>query len=74
MTDHTYPVSYRLERNDPPLSAEEAAEEALEGMGSCDAAVVLSILFPEDGSYWCLRRSRRFQPRRCFVRPGPGPR
>lgn len=55
---HEYKLSYRLDRNDPPIDTEEARRRAEEdGLGSCDAAVLLSILFPEDGSYSMLLRS-----------------
>lgn len=55
---HKYGVSYRLECNDPPMEVEEARRRAEEeGLGSCDAAVLLSILFPEDGSYSVMLQS-----------------
>lgn len=54
---HEYSLSYRLVRNDPPLSKEEAKAKTEEGYGSCDAAVVMAILYPEDGSYSVLLSS-----------------
>lgn len=58
MPTQTYPLSYLLRINDPPLSVEDAKQQAQEGFGACDAVVLLSVLYPPDGSYSLLVRSR----------------
>jgi hypothetical protein len=61
MTDkpeHLYKVSYKIETNDPPITADQARERAEQGWGACDAVLMASILFPEDGSYSVLFASR----------------
>lgn len=48
--DHLYRLSYALRVNDPPLTAEQARAQVAE-FGACDAVILMSILFPADGSY-----------------------
>jgi len=48
MNNHTYKLRYKLE----PWtgSADEARAQTKEGWGACDAMLVASIIYPEDGS------------------------
>jgi hypothetical protein len=47
MADHKYRLTYDVEAHPEGLSPDELEE----GEGACDAAVILSMLYPEDGSY-----------------------
>lgn len=54
MSDHKYKLSYKVVEvrgNGEGITAEQAKEVAKEGYGSCDAVLICSIIFPEDGSY-----------------------
>lgn len=51
MAEHKYRLSYRLDPLDPPLGKEEVIKRQEEGFGACDAMLVASIIYPEDGSY-----------------------
>lgn len=48
---HRYKLRYRMERKPEGISKEEATAAAKDGWGACDAALICSIIFPEDGSY-----------------------
>lgn len=50
-TEHKYRLSYKLEPlPDGGITAEEAKARAKDGHGACDAMLVASIIYPEDGS------------------------
>lgn len=49
-SSRTYPITYELTQQDPPLTKEEVRELG-RNVGAADALIVLSIIFPEDGSY-----------------------
>lgn len=42
-----YPLTYELRSEDPPLTRAEIEPER----GACDAAILLSLIYPEDGSF-----------------------
>lgn len=49
----TYPLTYDLRREDPPLSKEDLDKQSERGndRGACDAAILISIMYaPEGGS------------------------
>lgn len=58
LPEHVYDLSYVLRVNKPGLNTEEAQKQAEEGWGACNAAILLSILFPPDGSYSMMLMSK----------------
>ena len=66
MKAHKYPLTYDLRAEDPPLTRAEleAAGVVLSplgvatGRGACDAAILLSLTYPEDGSFAMLLVSK----------------
>ncbi len=54
MTNRRYPLTYDLRAEDPPLEKDDI--EA--GRGACDAAILLSLIYPADGSFSMLIVSR----------------
>jgi len=43
-----YPITYNIKRHDPPLEKDEVIEKEL---GGCDSIIIISQIYPEDGSY-----------------------
>jgi hypothetical protein len=58
MGQHPYHLKYRLDAFPEGFSVEEAKAAVEDGFGSCDAMLLASIIFPEDGSYSCLFMSK----------------
>lgn len=54
----TYPLGYTVKRFDPPKTKAQLAAIGDDDLGACDALVVMSILYPDDGSYSMLPLSR----------------
>jgi len=50
MSDHRYTLQYRLDEFPEGFSVEDAAAAVEQGFGSCNAAVLISILNFPDGS------------------------
>jgi hypothetical protein len=48
MAEHRYPLSYTLKREDPPLTKDQIDTNEI---GASDAVVILSMIYPEDGSF-----------------------
>jgi hypothetical protein len=58
MPGHLYRLKYRLDHHPEGFTKEEAQEAGEEGFGSCDKAVLISIIEPEDGSLSTLFLSK----------------
>lgn len=54
MNEQRYPLTYELRGEDPPLTRAEIEP----GRGACDAVILLSLLYPEDGSFSLLIASK----------------
>jgi hypothetical protein len=54
MSERRYPITYEVTFQDPPLDRLAIPK----GHGACDAVVILSLLYPEDGSFSMLPMSR----------------
>lgn len=60
MNERRYPVTYNVERLDPPLTQiqiDAGYEAEADLFGAADAVVVLSMLYPQDGSFGVLINS-----------------
>ena len=51
MNERRFPLTYELRAEDPPLTADEIMAM---GRGGCDAMILLSMLYPADGSFSLL--------------------
>jgi hypothetical protein len=51
---HKYKLLYKLEGKPEGFGVDEAKAKAEEGFGSCDAMLLASLIYPEDGSFSCL--------------------
>ena len=49
--NHKYKLRYKIERKPEGFTVDEAKAMSKEGYGACDAVLLASIIFPEDGSY-----------------------
>ena len=58
MAGHLYKLQYRLDEHPEGFDVEAAKAAAEDGFGSCDAMLMASLIFPEDGSYSCLFMSK----------------
>jgi hypothetical protein len=50
MSARRYPLTYEVRAEDPPLTPAEIEP----GRGACDAAILLSLVYPDDGSFSLL--------------------
>ena len=61
--ERPYPLTYDLRREDPPVTALQLEKQAQRGddRGACDAAILISIVYPQDGgvSHMILSRDGR---------------
>jgi hypothetical protein len=58
--DRPYPLTYDLRHEDPPVTAAQLAEQLRRGddRGGCDAAILISIVYPQAGGVSHLIVSR----------------
>lgn len=47
---HRYKMQYKAVHLPEGITGEQARADAMEGLGSCDAMLLASIIYPEDGT------------------------